>query len=265
MTEIISFSLSGIRAFECSARCQSFTKASKKLCLTQGAVSKQIRSLEERLGFTLFHRLPRKLVLTEEGRVLFDTVHPALLAIEKTISEIKSTVTNKTVVLSAPESLSMKWLIPRVGRLLSDHPDIELLIEAENRYVDLADKQADILIRYGDGNYPGHHVQYMMDEYLVPVCSPALSNKTIDHVNALRDYKLLDDKNQSKWTQWFKANKLKHLDKKGRLRFSRDDLMVEAAISGQGIAMSLWRFVEDDIAKNRLVPLFNYNVVAVQL
>lgn len=260
MPKVPNYSLVGIRAFECAARHQSFTKASKEICLTQGAISKQVNALEKRLGFVLFNRLPRKLVLTKEGKLLFDAVHSALSAIEAVIGEIHSDLTTQKVVLSAPESLSIKWLIQRTGDFFVSNPDLELFIEADNKYIDLSEGKVDLVIRYGNVDYPGYHVEYLMDEFLIPVCSPDYLEKPIVNISELEKYCLLDDRYLRKWDLWFKANHVTQRPKNKRLSFSRDDLMIEAAKSGQGIAMGLWHFVEDDIAENRLVRLFDKRV-----
>jgi len=260
MPKVPNYSIVGIRAFECAARHQSFTKASREMCLTQGAVSKQVSALEERLGFILFNRLPRKLVLTREGKLLFDAVHSALSTIEAVIEEISSDLEVQKVVLSAPASLSIKWLIQRTGSFFVSNPGMELFIEADNKYIDLSEKEVDLVIRYGNANHPGYYVKYLMDEFLVPVCSPGYLRKPIANVSELEEYCLLDDRYSRKWDLWFKANRVLQKPKNKRLSFSRDDLMIEAAKSGQGIAMGLWHFVEDDIADGRLIRLFTKGV-----
>lgn len=252
--------LSGFLAFECSARHLSFTQASKELHLTQGAISKQIKQLEEQLGFKLFHRLTRKLELTQEGKDLYETVHGALGAIAEKIEQIQSSEAHQNLTLSVPASFALKWLIPRLGGFKQYHPDMELFVEAENHQVDLGDKTTDLAIRYGNGNYPDYHVSHMMDDYLVPVCSPSYLSSPLTSISDLKRHTLLHDKKKEKWRLWFDATHEKNFDNGTGASFSRDDLLAEAAIAGQGIAVNLLRFVQDDLESGRLIRLFDHEI-----
>ena len=196
-------SLSGFIAFESAARHLNFSKASKELYVTQSAISKQVKQLEETLGFKLFHRLTRRLELTEKGERLYLAVNKSIGEIEQTLENIEDLDLRKKIILSAPSTFTLKWLIPRLGTL--NVPEIELFIEAENKYVDLSKKTTDIAIRYDSTSHSGYHSRYFMDEYLVPVCSSDFLTAPVFTINDLQDYTFLYDLDKIKWNQWLRS------------------------------------------------------------
>ena len=253
-------SLSGFLAFECAARHLNFGKAAEEICLTQSAISKQIKQLELMVGFKLFHRLTRRLELTKDGEKLYLTLSKSLDDIKQTLDNIWQVESENKIILSAPNSFALKWLIPRLSSLREIEPKIGLFIEADNNYIDLSKKSADMAIRYGANSNKGYHSKYFMCEYLIPVCSPDLLNSPVEEINDFSDYTLLHDVKKQKWQHWLKSTNDGYIHKGDEIYFSRDDLLIEAAISGQGIAICLRRLVEDDIKSGRLIIPYDYQV-----
>lgn len=256
-------SLNALHTFESAARHLSFKLAAEELYLTPSAVSKQIRSLEEELGYRLFHRLTRKLVLTEEGKQLVGVVRSALTLISDRVEGLQVDDTNRILKISVPPSFAMKWLIPRLGKFKTAFPEIVLEIDAESRYVDLREAGVDLVIRYTHETAASAFTEtQMMDEALFPVGAPKLldQGEEIQQIEDLQAFCFLHTPEKTRWTDWFKATGASELVPANEMFFSRADLAVQATIEGQGIMIAREALVSDDIAMGRLRRLFNYPV-----
>lgn len=265
------FSLNALHAFECAARHQSFTEAGKELHVTQGAISQQIKQLESQLGFLLFHRQPRKLILTTKGKRLAEIVRNSLFAIQNEIEELQSLEYGKEILkISVMPSFGSKWLMARIGKFNQLHPNIKLEISSEGRKVDLHVEDVDLGIRYGDGNYPGLDTTLLMKEEVFPVCSPAFLEKndlprTLEDLN---DYDLIHDtagpyeRFTGLWETWLEIVGVKGIDLSRGTTYNLSELVMNAAVLGHGIALGRSVLVADDIAAGRLVRLFDISVEA---
>ncbi len=174
--------------FEAAARNLSFTKAAKELCVTQGAISRQIKRLEDSLGVALFRGARRpgqspssdvgrrrngtSLALTPAGQSFYQQVRVALDAIELGVQQLEANETPAFLTLTTLWTLGMKWLIPRIPELQQQHPDIDLRISTSERLVDLQQAQVDVALRYGTGDWPGVHSELLMHEHMIAVCTP---------------------------------------------------------------------------------------------
>lgn len=261
-------SLTTLRTFEAAARHLSFTRAATDLCLTQGAVSQQIKQLEERLGFRLFQRHIRRLELTDEGKGLSTVVRSALCEIDETIKRLQATSGESVLTVSAGSSFSMNWLIPRLGQFREQHPDIDVRIQSVDDAIDLRaqDHDIDVMIRFSRGDYPDLHVTELMREKVFVVCSPSIINvrKPLHSPADLCRYTLLhnevserEPESAGDWNTW-----LRRLGKPGLLctkhgpRFPRCDMVIQAAVHGQGMALVWNTMVGSELAAGRLVKPF---------
>ncbi len=255
-------SLNFLYTFESAARHLSFKLAAEELHVTPSAVSKQIRQLEENLGYPLFHRLTRKLVLTDEGQQLMNVVRTALKLIADGLQMEEE---DRTLKLSVPPSFAMKWFIPRLRSFQTLFPEIILDIDAEGKYVDLQEAGVDLAIRYGnESSHPTLEMTFMMKEALFPVCAPQLlaEGPPIREVADLQHYCFLHTPEKTRWVSWFATLGLPACQPKAEISFSRADLAVQAAVAGQGIMIARAALVRDDIKTERLIRLFDYPVEA---
>ncbi len=167
-------SLNGLRAFEAAARHESFTKAADELCVTQGAVSHQVKALEAELGVKFFNREPKRLIITEAGRRYLEVVRDALDRVTAGTDSLQQRQNAGVLTVSTSPNFASKWLVHRLGRFAEAHPGINLRVSANMHHVDFAREDIDIAVRHGDGTEHGLHVTRLYTEELLPVCSPAL-------------------------------------------------------------------------------------------
>src|SRR3954464_7865401 len=166
--------LNALKAFEAAARSESLTRAAEELCVTQGAVSQQVKALETTLGIKLFFRERQRLVITEAGREYLAVVRDALDRIAVGTDRLVQRQTSGVLTVGTSPDFAAKWLVHRLGRFSEAHPDIDLRISASMHHVDFASEEVDLAVRHGDGRWPGLHVTRLCFEQLFPVCSPAL-------------------------------------------------------------------------------------------
>src|SRR5688500_10083028 len=166
--------LNALKAFEAAARHESFTRAAEELCVTQGAVSHQVKALEVELGIKLFNRERQRLVITGAGRDYLTVVRDALDRIAVGTERLIQRQSSGVLTVSNSPDVAAKWLVHRLDRFSESHPEIDLRISATMHHVDFAREDVDLAVRHGDGNWPGHDVIRLCAEELFPVFSPAL-------------------------------------------------------------------------------------------
>src|SRR5499425_1618352 len=166
--------LNALKAFEAAARHESFTRAAEELCVTQGAVSHQVKALEAELGLKLFNRERQRLVITEAGRAYLVVVRDAFDRIADGTERLLQRQRGGVLTVSTSPNFAAKWLVHRLGRFAEAHPEIDLRISATMEHVDFAREDVDIAVRHGDGNWPGLNVTRLTSEQLFAVCSPKL-------------------------------------------------------------------------------------------
>src|SRR5215470_10468377 len=167
--------LNALRAFESAARSESFTRAAEELCVTQGAVSHQVKALEATLGIKLFNRERQRLVITAAGREYLAVVRDALDRIAVGTERIVQRQSAGSLTVSTSPDFAAKWLVHRLGRFAETHPGIDLRVSATLHHVDFAREDVEIAVRHGDGHWPGLHVTRLCAEHLFAVCSPSLA------------------------------------------------------------------------------------------
>ncbi|MEQ9500623.1 MAG: transcriptional regulator GcvA [Deltaproteobacteria bacterium] len=254
-------SLSALRAFEAAARHLSFTRAAEELCVTQAAVSHQVRALEEELGHALFNRHPRRVSLTEEGRILSQAASSAFSEIAHGVEAMAQAGHTGAVNVSVSPSLAVKWLLPRLDDFRDSHPEIDVRISANDRLIDPVREGVDLCIRYGPGNYPGLETTLLMKDQVYPVCSPALKRELgspadLSEVVLLQDEMMIEDDSRPDWKKWFEAAGVEDPCKGETIRFSHAVMMIDAALAGQGVALGRSTLVADDLEQGRLVRPF---------
>jgi len=245
-------SLSALRAFEASARLQSFSHAAAELCVTHGAISHQIRGLERHTGSKLFRRQNRKMLLTPAGATLVHRVRQSLLALDEIFLTRDDADTTQTIVISTLSSFANFWLAPRLVRYRDAHPGINLQLLIEMRFADFSANTADAGIRYGAGGWTGLLETRLFDDYLVPVCAPDLAKRLgLREAEDLLNAPLIVNPRQS-WSTWLLATGLPPTEPAGI--FSADDagVALSAARHGTGVALSRFSLVCRDLRLGRL-------------
>jgi len=253
-------SLNGLRAFEAAARHLSFTQAASELNVTQTAISHQIRRLEEELGIRLFIRKNRALALTPKARDYLPGVRAAFNDLRLATDRLLRKDDDHVLTVSTLASLAAKWLLPRLTAFQEAHPGIDVRITTSTTLVDFRGGDVDAAIRYGRGNWQGLRAEWLMADDFFPVCSPALLNgkRPLKCPEDLREHVLLHTStNGDDWRQWLTAAGLpSDISKPPGITFDLILMTVQAAIDGIGVAMGRTSYVQDDIAKGRLVVPF---------
>src|SRR5215204_3600636 len=199
--------LNALKAFEAAARSESFTRAAEELCVTQGAVSHQVKALEATLGVKLFNRERQRLVITEAGREYLAVVRDALDRIAVGTDRLVQRQSAGVLTVSTSPDFAAKWLVHRLGRFAEAHPDIDLRVSATMHHVDFAREDVDLAVRHGDGNWPGLDAIRLCAEEWFPVCSPTLlaGRKRISGPQDVLNFPLLHIGDRSAWSKWLES------------------------------------------------------------
>lgn len=247
--------LLALRAFTESARLGSLKAAAEALGVTPGAVSQQIRLLEDRLGLALFVRERHGVRLTPAGASAYPGLLRAFDQIEKSLSLLESHGAQRTLTVSTVPSFASSWLVPRIGRFSALHPDIEVRVEASSNLVDFKRDRIDVALRHGLGHYPGLSTFRLMTPVLLPVASPALlaQGPAIRSAEDCLKYPLLQDSDRADWALWLQAHGVDAgADAQRGPSFEDDLLLLRAAGTGQGIALVQDTHAREDIESGRL-------------
>jgi LysR family glycine cleavage system transcriptional activator len=253
-------SLNGLRAFEAAARHLSVKSAAEELNVTPGAVSQQLKRLEAELGIALFARRGNEIALTDAGARYAASVRVAFARLVEATALVQPRQGRRSITISTLPSFAIKWLVPRLGRFQASHPDIDVRISASSQLVDFARDQVDGAIRHGLGRYAGLKCWFLLPEELFPVCSPVLIERGPHPLRTPADLKhhvLLHDSNSREWSMWLEAAGIAGIDAERGPSFSDNGLLLQAAITGQGVAISRGALVAEDLAEGRLVVPFN--------
>lgn len=257
--------LKALQFFEAAGRHLSFTRAAHELHVTQAAVSHQIKNLEGRLGVQLFRRLNRRLLLTEEGQIYLPAVREALRHIGHATEQLLAMHKTGVLTVSVLPSFASKWLVPRLHKFRERYPDVDVRVSAFEWLVDFGRDEVDLAIRYGRGKWPGLRADPLLTEDVFPVCSPALleGRHPLRLPRDLRHHTLLhDDFSREDWRIWLTAAGVDDVEPGRGLSFSHTSIMLEAAESGQGVALGRTPLVADDLARGRLVKPFDISLPA---
>ncbi len=255
--------LNSLRAFESAARHLSFTKAAEELHVTPGAISQQIRILEEFLDIRLFKRRNRLIVLTDEGQICLPLASEGFANLTEAVEAVRKYGRNDPLTISSAPSFISKWLIPRLDKFKACHADIDVRIDASARLVDFVNEDIDVGIRFGDGEYPELESIYLFAFELIPVCSPKLINrKKLGDIADIKDHTLLHseydeaDPSWPDWAMWLATAGISDIDSSHGIYFNQADMLLEAALEGQGIGLVGEVLAANDIAEGRLIQPF---------
>ena len=257
--------LNALRVFEAAARHLSFTKASEELHVTPGAVSQQIKTLEDFIGAKVFKRTKRALLLTDAAQASLPVLRDAFDKMEEASRILSAPGDDTRLAVSVAPSLAAKWLVPRLDRFQEAHPEIEVWVSADMEVVDFAADDVDLAIRYGGGDYQGLVVEKLMSETILPVCSPRLMTgdhplktpEDLVHHSLLHDNANEAAENCPTWPMWLKAAGVDAVDGTRGLKFNQSSLVIEAAVAGKGVALAKATLALADLEAARLVAPFD--------
>lgn len=252
--------LNALRAFEASARHLSFTRAAIELCVTQAAVSHQVKGLEARLGATLFRRLPRGLALTDEGLALLPSVRDSFDRLGETLARFEGGRVLEVLSVGVVGTFAVGWLLPRLPAFREAHPFIDLRLFTNNNRTDLAGEGLDCAVRFGDGAWHGTEAAPLFEAPMSPLCSPAIAER-LTEPSALLAQTLLRSYRAADWPDWFAAAGLSPPPIRGPV-FDSSWVMVEAALQGIGVALAPPMMFARDLQQGRLVRPFPTQVSA---
>lgn len=266
--------LNALRAFEAAARHLSFAMAARELHVTPAAISHQVKGLEEHLDQRLFRRLKRGLELTRAGQILLPGLSDGFGRLGAAIEHLRSISEEGTLAVSVPSSFATRWLAPRLHRFVGAHPELDVRINASTRLIDPNSgefapgdagtgspvEDADIVVRFGTGDYPGYRVDKLLEVAVTPMCSPRLleGGQPLRAAADLKQHVLIHDNlyyddGRPLWDAWFDAAGMPGTDTSHGLRFSHAMLALEAAADGMGVALGMTVLAGSDLASGRLV------------
>ncbi len=255
--------LNSLKSFEAAGRLLSFTAAANELNVTQAAVSHQIKVIEDYLGVSLFDRYPRRLALTEQGKTLLPEVIEAFDRVSNAVASINREQFSNALSVRLAPSFAAKWLSPRLKYFWLQYPEIDLRLYHTHSAVDFEREEIDIAVTYGKGKWPGVVSDKLLSLDFSPVCSPSFmtNDKPLTDLDNLRYYALLHDANYECWDDWLKLAGVKDIDAKRGTVIDDTNVLIQAAIDGQGVALGSSTFVEDLLESGRLVKPFDVTLV----
>jgi len=250
--------------FEAAARHLSFTKAGEELYLTQSAVSRQIKDLEDQLGVPLFQRRHRALSLTEAGQQFYAVAAQVITTMRSATERLRAQAgKRRPLAVTTTASFAALWLIPRLAGFTRDHPNVDVRITAETKVQDLERDGLDIALRHGPASLAGPDAIRLFGERVFPVCSPKLLRKQpLKKPEDLKDHVLLQYHDPDvrhpwlHWNTWLEVAGVADLRPAGRLSFSGYEQIIPAAVAGHGVALGRSPLVKDLIDARELVAPF---------
>ena len=229
--------LNGLRAFEAAARHASLTRAAIELNVTPAALGHQVKALEERLGTSLFRRLPRGLALTDEGQALLPVLTEAFDRMAAALARFDEGRGRELLSVGAVGSFAVAWLLPRLARFEAAHPQVDIRLSTNNNRVDIAEEGLDFAIRFGDGAWHGTEAVPLFAAPLTPLCNAETAARLTTPAD-LAVETLLRSYRSDEWPAWFEAAGVTGTPPLTGPVFDSAALMVEAALAGQGVALA---------------------------
>ncbi len=269
--------LNALRAFEAAARHLSFKNAARELHVTPGAVSHQVKILEEHLGVSLFRRLTRALELTAHAQAMLPKVREGLESLTVAVERGRSHDHAGTLTVIAPPNFAARWLVPRLGRFTTRYPDLELHVASRPAMIDGRDSDPGapavegrdgsptMMVRFGGGRYPGSHVDLVFSAVYVPVCSPKLlggehplrTPRDLRYHTLLHDDTVIEESARPSWQDWLQSVGVTDVDVSKGPHFSDASLALEAAIEGMGVSLAMKPLLKGEIDAGRLAVPFD--------
>jgi LysR family glycine cleavage system transcriptional activator len=249
--------LNALRAFEATARHLSVKNAADELCVTPGAVSQLVKTLELHLGVQLFRRVNRGVFLTDAGQAYLPPVRNAFRQISDATQKVAVPAETGLLTVSATPFFASAWLVPRLKSFQDAHPDIDLQVLTSNALADFSRDGVDVAIRHGIGQYPGLASQRVLTVEMVPVAAPALIveyGKPKKPADLLR-WPRVNDADRKGWRLWFEAQGIEDAGPARGPSFDDAGLLLQAVLAGQGAALLPAAMMAPEIAQGRLVQL----------
>ena len=258
--------LNALRAFEASARHESFSAAAEELNVTPAAVGQLVRSLEDWLGTSLFHRTAAgksRLVATETALRALPDIRAGLDRLSIGLERLREGSATGVLTVTVSPAFAAKWLLPRIDRFQMKWPDTDIRLDTSLKLVDYIAQGIDIGVRYGAGDWPGLVAEKLMDEEVYPVCSPSLLKvQPVDRPADLLGQTLIHDLSVgpqtgfATWETWLATAGASSAVTQRGLRINNSAGVLQAAIDGHGIALARSIMAQDDLAAGKLVRLF---------
>ena len=245
--------LSALRAFETAARHLNFSRAADELSITHSAVSHQIKALEGQLGVPLFRRSGRAMLLTAEGQRFYVHVREAFARLQRGVAELKPESRRSTLTVSVLPGFAARWLVPRLPEFYRREPGLDVNLRATLALTDFRREDVDLAVRFGSGSWPGLAAEKLLDEEIFPVCSPRYRGGRLPHTpRELLDCTLLHHLAEP-WEWWFQAIGMEQAAIPPGPSFSESNLLLKAAVDGQGVALALGMLVQAELKSGELV------------
>lgn len=255
-------SASSLIVFEAAGRFQNFTRAAKELGMTQAAVSHAVRNLEDQLGTSLFHRVHRSVVLTEAGERFHADVTLGLSRIQKSAEDIRAKGRESNVTLAASTAFASMWMLPRLAKLRTDLPDIDLRIQTSMRDIDLDEEPIPLAVRGGNPSlWPRYHTALLAEEVVNAVATPAFieAHGFPQTPQDLLRHNLIHLEEPIRracdWSEWFASAGCAYPHQGKRLAINDYVLVLQAVLSGEGIALGWHHLIAPQIRSGALVPV----------
>jgi len=247
-----------LRSFEAAARHLSFTRAAEELFVSQSAVSHQVRGLENELGVRLFLRLTRQLRLTDAGEALLMVLRESFDRIEATVSDLKAGSEAHPLRISMTSYFAARWLTRRLSIFSAQYPNVEMSLHLINGDVDFKRMELDLAIVWGIGGWPQLESELLMPIQITAVCSPGLlkTGPPLNTIADLKSYRLLHEAGQKLWEAWFAATENGSLKTEQQMVMDDPNVLHQAALEGQGIALGAKALLEDELSRGVLVQPF---------
>ena len=253
--------LNALKTFESAARHLSFLRAAEELSVTPGAVSRQVRALEEWLGIALFKRAHKQVSLTTEGRAYWDDVSPSLESIAAATARISERAQTRPLAIYCYPTFALRWLVPKWRGFYDLHPDIDVQLTTSLRAVDFARDDFDAAIMVGEGLSERSDLvaHKLVDVELIPICSPQLARGRhgLKKPSDLRRHTLLHNAPRPKdWGRWLDEAGVDGVDPSAGPIFDSLNLSIQAALSGVGVAIAIRALIADELAQGQLIQPF---------
>jgi len=249
-------SLTALQFFDAAVRHMSFTRAARELNVTQSAVSRQIRQLEDYVGRPLFRRLKQRLVLTEPGEAYSIAVRDLLDQAEAATLQLMAYGGGGVLTVALLPTFGSRWLIPRLADFTVRHPDIQLDLVTQVKPFEFAGSGIDVAIHFGSEVWPGAVCHRLMGEVVVLVAAPSLlagPHKLVRPEDVGRFTLLQHVTRPQAWQEWLRACGVENLDGRVGPRFEQFHMVIQAAIAGVGLAVLPQFLIQDELASGRLV------------
>jgi len=254
--------LTALRTFEAAARHLSFKNAAEELSVSATTVSNQIRQLEKDWGCRLFHRKTRAVILTEAGASLASVLSKAFADIREE-AEQHMVATRKTITIAVGPIFGARWLGPRLAKFGRDHPDIDLIVHHGARINNAEQMETDIVVDWGIGEWADIEATKLMETRYSPIVSPKLiaQHGPLSHPSALTQHTLIHQHDRSEWRNWFALAGLPNQGFNNDVVVFDSNVVQRSVKDGQGVALGVFPFLDDDVQDGVLVKLFEIDLL----